>query len=216
MAAERLQRVVDFYLLAKGIVIDEGFGSEIAWQNEVRLAKLNETAFLREAAWVVLSSGMRETVIRGKFPAFSQAFHNWTSAEQISDGAEDCRQRALRVFAHRGKVDSIIDIAGRIVREGFDSFKNKIDSEGVVFLQSLPFIGPATSFHLAKNVGLDVVKPDRHLVRVCALAGYKTPTDFCEEISNIVGDRLAVVDLVVWRYATINPGYRDFLTRYLQ
>ena len=210
-----IERVVGFYLLAKSVVVGEGFGEEIEWQDRVQFSEVSESQFLREAAWVVLSSGMREAVVRTKFPAFSLAFHNWLSARQISTNARQCRKSASLIFAHLRKINAIIEIARSIDRDGFDVFKHKIDSEGVIFLQSLPFIGPATSYHLGKNIGLDVVKPDRHLVRICALAGYASPIELCQKIASAVGDRVSVVDLVVWRYATLNPGYRDFLVRYL-
>jgi hypothetical protein len=213
--ADRLDRVVGFYLLAKTVVVDQGFGEEIAWQDQVRFSELDEGIFLREAAWVVLSSGIREAVIRKKFPGFSAAFHNWFSAGRITTNARECRNNALRVFAHSAKVNSIIEIARLVDCVGFDVFKQRVDLGGVQFLQTLPFIGPATCYHLAKNIGLDVVKPDRHLLRISALAGYANPAALCREISDVVGDRLSVVDLVVWRYATLNPGYRQFLTRYL-
>jgi len=44
-------------------------------------------------------------------------------------------------------------------------------AEGVWFLQQLPFIGPVTAFHLAKNLGIEAVKPDRHLCRLSKLLG---------------------------------------------
>jgi hypothetical protein len=209
------ERMVDFYLLAKNIVVGEGFGEEIQWQDRLQFSDLNESVFLREAAWVVLSSGMREAVVRNKFQSFSFAFYDWLSAKQISANAQRCKRTASRIFAHSGKIDSIIEICGLINTNGFDAFKAKIASGGVVFLRSLPFIGPATSYHLAKNIGFDVVKPDRHLLRISELAGYSNPAEMCHKISSVVGDRLSVVDLVVWRYATLNPGYRDFLIRYL-
>jgi hypothetical protein len=215
ISTAKCQRVVNFYLLAKAIVIDEGFGEEIEWQNGVRFSEVDERIFLREVAWVILSSGMREAVVRDKFPAFSLAFHDWAGASQIIMNARCCRKSAYRVFAHRGKIDSIIEIARLINDNGFCDFKDKIASQGVAFLQSLPFLGPATSYHLAKNVGLDVVKPDRHLLRISSLAGYASPGELCQGISSVVGDRLSVVDLVVWRYATLNPGYRHFLSSYL-
>lgn len=215
MAADKLQRIVDFYLLAKRVVLSEGFAEELEWQDRLQFSEVGESLFLREAAWVVLSSGMREAVVRGKFAAFSCAFYNWLSARKISNNAQQCRNNASRVFAHMGKIDSIIAIAESIDRNGFEVIKDRVGAEGVVFLQSLPFIGPTTSFHLAKNIGLDVVKPDRHLLRISALAGCASPVEFCRMISNAVGDRLSVVDLVVWRYATLNPGYKDFLCRYL-
>lgn len=212
---DRVERVVGFYLLAKAVVIDQGFAEEIAWQNQLQLSNLHEGPFLREAAWVVLSAGMRETVIRGRFPELSRAFHHWLSAHAITSTARASRKKALRVFNHPRKIDSIIEIACVIEALGFDALRRRIWLEGVSFLQSLPFIGPVTSYHLAKNIGLDVVKPDRHLQRISSLAGYADPKTFCQDISCRVGDRLSVVDLIVWRYATLNPGYRHFLARYL-
>jgi hypothetical protein len=212
---QRVEATVDFYLLAKSVVLGEGFGHEVTWQDRIRFTEVTETVFLRESAWVVLSSGMREAVVRNKFKSFSCAFHDWTSAQQIRLNAAHCKRNAFRIFGHAKKIDSIIQIACEVDQVGFESFKNKIVDEGISFLRSLPYIGPTTCYHLAKNLGLDVVKPDRHLVRIAALMGYENPTEFCEVISTSVGDRVSVVDLVVWRYATLNPGYKNFLTRYI-
>lgn len=78
----------------------------------------------------------------------------------------------------------------------------QITSNGVSFLETFPYIGPVTAYHLAKNIGLDVVKPDRHLVRLAASAGYPSPLALCEDIATVLGERLGVVDLVLWRFAT--------------
>lgn len=120
-----------------------------------------------------------------------------------------CRERGLAAFAHEGKIDAIITIAEQILSGGFKEFRSGIEREGVVFIKQLPYMGPATAYHLAKNVGLDVVKPDRHLLRVTAVAGYESPQALCEDISEMVGDRLAVVDLVIWRFATLCPDYLE-------
>jgi hypothetical protein len=208
------EATIDFYLLAKGTVVGEGFGYEIAWQARIDFSQVNESSFLREAAWVVLSSGMRESVIRAKFHSLSIAFFNWHSARRITTNARRCRKIALRAFGHRGKITSIIEIARLVDAAGFDAFKQEIVKGGVQYLQSLPYIGPTTCYHLAKNLGLDVVKPDRHLIRISALMGYANPTELCRTISNAVGDRASVVDLVVWRYATLNPGYKHFLAQF--
>src|SRR5882672_3406363 len=214
-STQRREAIIDFYLLAKSVVLGEGFGHEVTWQDGIRFTEVTETIFLRETAWVVLSSGMRETVVRNKFKSFSSAFHDWVSAQQIRVNATFCRKNAFRVFGHARKIDSIIRIACEVDRIGFERFKVKILDDGVSFLQSLPYIGPTTCYHLAKNLGMDVVKPDRHLSRISALMGYENPAKFCEVISTSVGDRVSVVDLVVWRYATLNPGYRNFLSRYI-
>jgi hypothetical protein len=48
-----------------------------------------------------------------------------------------------------------------------------------------------------------VVKPDRHLSRICSLWGYATPLQMCETIAAVVGDKVSVIDTVMWRYATL-------------
>ena len=63
--------------------------------------------------------------------------------------------------------------------------------------------GPITSVHLSKNIGLPLAKPDRHLVRLANDFGYESAEELCEQISSLVGDSVAVVDVVLWRYATI-------------
>ncbi len=89
--------------------------------------------------------------------------------------------------------------------EGFGKIRAKIASSGVAFLQTFPSIGPITSDHLAKNIGLDLVKPDRHLTRLSQAAGFTSPVDLCRAIADLTGDKLAVIDIVLWRYATIRP-----------
>ena len=202
-------RIIEIYMKAKEAVIGEGFVAEIDWQDGIRFSQIGESDFLREAAWVVLSSGMREAVIRLKFPAMSEAFYFWRSANQVVKNLEQCRIRALAVFRHRQKINAIITIAERIYAQGFEIFKTRIQSEGVEFIQTLPFMGPATSYHLAKNIGLDLVKPDRHLLRVAAAAGYASPQLLCQDISEAVGDRVSVIDLVIWRFATLNSNYAE-------
>ncbi|MFX0201002.1 MAG: hypothetical protein ACFFCW_33195 [Candidatus Hodarchaeota archaeon] len=206
----RKKKIVEAYLNAKETVIELGFGAEIDWQDQVRFSQITERDFLREAAWVVLSSGMREAVILVKFPAISSAFYSWRNAKKIVENPEKCQVKAFKVFRHQKKIDAIISIAARIFDQGFKTFKGYIEREGVSFIQSLPFMGPATSYHLAKNIGLDVVKPDRHLVRVATAGGYDNPMLLCKEISEVVGDRISVVDIVIWRFATLDPKYIQY------
>ena len=146
--------IVDFYKKAKKTVIERGFAPEIDWQNGIQFSRITESDFLREAAWVVLSSGMRESVIRSKFQAISGAFCFWEGARQIVSNSRECKKHALMVFGHRRKIDAIIVIAEVVNSQGFVSLKERIRRDGIKFIQSLPFMGPATSCHLAKNIGL--------------------------------------------------------------
>ncbi|WP_447964461.1 hypothetical protein [Nitrospira sp. Ecomares 2.1] len=200
-------KLASAYLTAKEKVIELGFAPEIDWQHNLSFKDLTETLFLGEAAWVILSSGMRETVIRAKFPAVSGAFCGWESARMIVTRKAKCRQKALCAFAHAGKIESIFQVAEEVHQKGFSEVKRLLAVYGVEYIHRFPYMGPATSLHLAKNIGLPVVKPDRHLLRVTRVAGYNTPEDMCNAIAGVIGDKISVIDLVIWRYATLNRNY---------
>ena len=184
-------------------LIDAGYADEIDWQSEIGRNDFDEISFLREAAWVVLSSGFRESVVRDRFPAVSTAFRHWVSAKAILSRRESCRKEALRAFGNKRKIEAIIQIAQRVGVDGFESIRQSLREHGTGFLQELPFIGPITACHLAKNLGVAIVKPDRHLVRMAKHSGYESAERMCQTIAEVVGDELPVIDIVLWRYATI-------------
>lgn len=208
-ATEQIQdnALIAAYLTAKNHVIRRGFGPEIQWQNTRCLSLLEESEFLQEAAWVILCSGMREAVIRRLFDRMSSAFLNWKSAAVISRNRRVCESRAISIFNHPRKIAAIGSVCERVACGGYGTVHHAIQMEGVSYLRSFDFIGPVTSFHLAKNIGLDVAKPDRHLTRIAKAAGLESPNDLCRLISEATRDRVSVVDLVLWRYATMNPEY---------
>jgi len=199
------QQLAVAYVRAKSLLIQMGYANEISWQEQRRLSHIGETEFLRESAWVVLSSGMRETVIRSKFDVISRIFFNWTSSAIIVKNGTECLARSLQVFNHRGKIRAILNICQRVHQQGFVEVKRMLLSQGVDYIRTMPYMGPVTSYHLAKNLGIDVVKPDRHLSRISERAGYSDPSDMCRQISQHVGDRLSVIDIVLWRSATLFP-----------
>lgn len=198
------------YYLAKLAVVEAGFENEIAWQERRCLRDVDERLFLREAAWVVLSSGMRESVIRRLFPAVGAAFGHWHSAAWIVEHHRECRAKAKEAFHHAQKVDALVEISRTVASCGVVSLLSDLRERGPDSLRTLPYMGPATSRHLAKNLGIDTAKPDRHLVRVAEATGYASPATLCEHLARMVGDAVAVVDVVIWRFATISADYVNF------
>src|SRR6478735_5903742 len=200
------------YLVAKERVIGAGFEDEIAWQSSVDPHAVANADFAREAAWVVLSSGMREAVVRRVFPSFSHQLLEFHDLKEVSTHRPYFRSRATKVFAHGGKVDAVLEICGEVDKHGATALVLEALDEGVGVLERLPYIGPATARHLAKNLGLSVAKPDRHLLRIAAALGYVADVDrLCRTISEACGDAVAVIDLVFWRFATIEPAYPRLL-----
>ncbi len=209
-ANDRIHDITNAYQKAKETVIRAGFRQEISWQESVNFDEVTESDFLREHAWVTLSAGMKERVIRNLFQAFSTSFYDFESAEMIVENESRCRGLALKYFNNRKKVDAIILMAYDISSKGFSNFKEALYLNPLELLQSLPYIGPITCYHLAKNIGLQVAKPDRHLTRLANHVGYDNVQLFCKEISLQTGDSIPVVDIVLWRFASITEGYLDF------
>jgi len=198
-----IDTLVSCYLRAKSSLVALGYAPEIDHQDSICFEKLCESDFLREAAWVVLSSGMREAVVRAKFGDISAAFFNWRSSHRIAANRRSCLLRALKVFHHEKKIAAIWQIATMVSKFGIDTIKKDILEDGLDYIGTLPFMGPVTSYHLAKNIGFAVVKPDRHLMRISKIAGFSSPLEMCRNIEKEVGDKLTVIDTVLWRYATL-------------
>jgi hypothetical protein len=120
---------------------------------------------------------------------------------------ETCRSDALVAFGNRRKIDAVLGIVERVAAEGIDTIRKEIGSRGTEFIRELPFMGPITSRHLAKNLGVVMVKPDRHLTRIAVKTGYDSAERMCRTIAEVVGDSLSVIDIVIWRYATITDDF---------
>jgi hypothetical protein len=195
-------RLVRAYLTAKRHVLDGGYGDEIAWQLDAGDGPLTAARFTEEAAWVVLSSGMRESVVRSVFPRLAAASRGFDPAWIVAHRA-DARRVCLAIFGHEAKVEAILDIAARANALGDDGVRDKLQ-DPEPFLTSLPYVGPVTWRHLAKNLGAAVAKADRHLVRLAAAAGRDSVDVMCEEIGQWLGEPVAVVDIVLWRWSVLH------------
>jgi hypothetical protein len=205
--------LVSAYIRAKMEVMSAGYTEEIIWQRQVSKEEYTEREFLRECAWVILCSGMREAVVRQKFPSIGEAFLDWSSAHEITHRQQECVTAALVHFGHRAKMKAIVDCACIIQEKGFESLRRELKADPINTLQQFPYIGPATSYHVAKNIGFAVAKPDRHLSRLAEISGYPNPSELCKVLADYIGDPVAVVDIVLWRFATLRPDYRTSFLR---
>ncbi|MBA7467119.1 hypothetical protein ES707_02315 [subsurface metagenome] len=82
-----------------------------------------------------------------------------------------------------------------------------------MYLKSLPHIGDITKYHLARNLGLNYAKPDRHLVRISNLFEHTNVQELCKKLSILTDDPIGLVDLVLWRFATLYPNYLELIKK---
>jgi hypothetical protein len=206
--------LVSSYLDVKRHVINKGFGWEVDWQENQCIESISESEFYREAAWVILSSGMSVRSVTSVFSKISSAFFYWNDSEEIIKRRNYCIDEALEHFNHKGKINAILSIIKHVNNIGFDIFKLKLIDEGVEYIQQFNYFGPATSFHLAKNIGMNVAKPDRHLIRIAEALNFPNPSELCEVIANRIDEKINVVDVVLWRYCVLNPNYLAMIQRF--
>jgi len=202
-----IDRLAKVYLIAKKYVINNGFSNEIDWQDDVSFITIDQQYFLREYTWVVLASGLSDKVVSIIFPKMQKIFKNWEDLDYIENNKIELKLRALAIFNNDGKINALFSTVSFIREVGFEYFKKEIQNNGLDYLKELSYIGQTTCFHLAKNIGLSFAKPDRHLMRVSESIGFDTPHDLCSVLSEFIDEKIQVVDLVIWRYATLDKNY---------
>ena len=172
------------YFNLKQKVIDAGYEYDVTWAETVGECK-NADDFACEYAYVVCNSGMKAQIARAIFDKVWKALNEGRSSNTV--------------FGHKGKtaaMDWVFDHRDTLFVDYLAS-NDKLD-----FLRELPWIGDITKYHLAKNFGVDCCKPDRHLVRI-AQQYETTPEELCRRLSEQTGNRIGVVDLVIWRAANL-------------
>jgi len=142
--------------------------------------------FALEAIYVICNSGMKNTVARGIYERCVEAIRS--------------KRPVAEVFGHKGKAAAIEWIWGQRFELHAEVLHraSKGPDELLAFCETLPWIGAITKYHLAKNFGADVAKPDVHLQRLADREGC-TPQGLCERLARETGLRVAAVDTVLWR-----------------
>lgn len=194
------------YLQIRAQLFELGYEKEWEWGQTVQ-PPTDAEDFAGQAIWVVCCSGFREQAAR-------------VTEEKVWNCLQ-ANSTATAVFPRSGKGCAIDKLwYGR--DQYFDAFcqlmQSKCSPEQIVsWVGTLPYVGGRIlRYHFAKNLGVDCAKPDRWL---CRLAGvpedgpveenFRVAMDLCRPIAAATGDRIATVDLVLWRACNLGllvPG----------
>lgn len=190
-------RLLDLYNYIKDFIIKKGYKQEIEWCSNIpKIEEMNKWYFFREYVWVVINSGMKNSVAKKIVDRF------WNNGNLDFD-----------TIGHPHKRESIKKVYNRLDRY----FNHLIKSKNrLKYIESLPHIGEITKYHLARNLGLDYAKPDRHLVRISSLLKFNNVQKFCGKISDLSRDKIGLVDLVFWRFATLNDNYINLIQEFME
>ena len=184
-----------FYYKAYDYVLKEGYGHESEWCRNVYFANMTKEDFQWEYVFAVLSSsGLQNQIVQKNFNKFCDAYHN---GENAYDTVKNGRQKIaiMHVWANLDKIFEMLQ-------------SQPTDEEKIEYLDTLPQIGPKAKKHLARNLGIDCVKPDRHMERLAERFGYESPDAMCLDIQRKlpVKERSGVIDVVLWRYCNLTGG----------
>lgn len=152
----------------------------------------NAYDFAREVIFVICNSGMKNTVARGIYEK---------CIVQLDHG-----RPVIDVFRHAGKVAAIeyiwrerLRLYTRLICDIAAADGTAETAEHILtFAESLPWIGGITKYHVAKNFGAQLAKPDVHLQRLADREG-TTAQALCERLAGETGLCVAAVDTVLWR-----------------
>ena len=157
-----------------------GYSAAIEWSENIQ-PPASAKDFAAEAIYVICNSGFANRIA---VPIFERVMF------ALGDG-----KSSKKAFGHPGKTDAIDYIWKHRIRlfKGYNKAADKIE-----YCSTLPWIGPITKYHLAKNFGADVAKPDVHLNRLADLEA-ATAQELCERLSALSGYRISTVDIILWR-----------------
>lgn len=180
-----MSKIIPFYERAYSFCIEKGFEWEINITKERKFENITSTYFFTQYVFVVLNAGMKNQIAEKIFEKF---FEN---------------KLDLEIIGHKGKRAAIKEAKSKY-ESWFNRLKAVKDDENKVnYLETLPWIGPITKYHLARNLGIDVAKPDRHLVRLAEQFDFPDVQMMCRYISRRVEERVGVIDVVLWRYCNL-------------
>jgi hypothetical protein len=169
------------------------------WRNEVP-AKFTDRDLLAEYAWVVISCGLTPNVTMKYWDRLGEAFWRWNPAD-VANHARDVRIAAVTVMKNPRKMDAILAYADDLARHPGEMQRLAGLEQKVVLAQltTLPFVGANNKYHLARNLGWDVVVKTGPVPRLAAYL-LTTPEELCGRIAAETGERIRTVDLVLWNW----------------
>lgn len=178
------EEILTFYKKAIDFVLNTKYKKEFEDVNKRHFSDCTAEKFLSQYAYVVINAGMKNQV-----------------AEKIFERL--CKD-GIETLNHKDKKKAIMQVSENY-KQIFEQLQKITGDLGKIeFLKQLPWIGDITKYHLARNLGIDCAKPDRHLFRLAEKYGFANTHEMCDYIASHTGDRIGSIDVILWRYINLN------------
>lgn len=174
------------------------------------------------------NAGMKATIVTSKLPFIREALSNF-EINKVANYSESDFQKLVanpKIIRHKGKLRACICNARAMsaLSQEFGSFGeflscNKDDRELKRQLASkFMYVGETVASDYLKDIGMDFIKPDVHVVRVFFRLGFIGSEDLTRNISDEIvkvaeafkratSEKLSVIDAVFWMYGGGGDGH---------
>ncbi len=167
--------------------------------------------FLSEYTFIVSAAGFRESTVGKRFKALRAALadfdpdrlRGWTFAAIETAYMENMLRNHAKARAV-AKTLTTYSLRPSRVHELLVRLETTKDPD---VLKELPYIGDALKYHFSRNLGLDVAKPDVHMLRLAPRFGFSADAAgvqaMCEYVGSRRNERVGAVDYVLWYLAKV-------------
>lgn len=165
------------------------------WVYKVSPDTIAPQEFFEEYIWVVYACNFDVTHLEDLWKPLREAYGKYDSLDRTS------RQGVLDVINSERKWNAVYRTALIMQGFGWNEFR-KLCLDEIDSMTSLGFIGPVTKFHLARNLGFDVAKPDRWMCRIANRLGWESVNSMCEYLSKKYSMSMKEIDITLWKYVS--------------
>jgi 3-methyladenine DNA glycosylase Tag len=230
-SGKRMQSLI-YQLVSRTLEVQPSIVDLFDYYEGLNPAFITPRRLYEEVCWVVYSSGFKNSVISKYWPRLSRAFYRFdvsrvASYDSLQDRANAvceesgfrnllkaswCIENARRIEELDGEWKEYGGIKGYFERLSSRPLPELVAiSPEIVDELALKGIGPTTVFHILKNMGLDVFKPDIHVRRLVAQMRLTSDEDapldkICEAmttLSSATGYKVSQLDTFLFAYGIV-------------
>lgn len=157
--------------------------------------------FWLEYIWCVYVAGFNSKVVARSWKLLIEAYSSWQECDGTRWGRVALINRNSNKFSAVSSTAALMRHFRRVHPAWWLKFRETF-LDSVDKMRQLQGIGPVASHHLARNLGHNTVKPDLHLWRLAKHFEFPDPFCMCEFLSGLSGEKIAVVDLILFYTAS--------------
>lgn len=202
------------------------------WINEARtinfkeIKKEGDNSLFEILVKTIFVGGFRSNIVDEKWPNIKRVFDDF-DVNKIANYSEQKINQTINnpnIIKNVRKIRATVSNAKKVIKiqKKHGSFANYIESfENPLLLaddltEKFDFLGRETVWDFLKSIGFEAIKPDIHVRRILFRlglissweSGSKTTKEVFEvarKISEQTGERLGVIDSVIWFYGADRP-----------